>query len=489
MGNHTPVRDGGWPEGSPFSSTEAGQLQSRVLKSPNADDGSTHNGTLTLGGVETQHIQRKRRAITTAGTAGPHNVTAAVQADPANEHSITVSTFAGDQTLNITIDGPRVGDQGVILVRKLNGPDRALTLDFITGGNVDLILCSAADKLVGNNEPAGAVTKFRWDCVADPNLGNVVIIRNEGTFSGTVRRRPATSLDGLFDPRYDRNDFPPGATTDGHFSGGTEGFIRETVSFSGVTGEQTFEFSKSPSSPIFIFESATIELTSDVAQSGTPDPMEVAIDFQRVLGSSPSWMTVCRGLLPASRFSGASYDKDVLLSAWGMSEYDPVAGVDGSSRDIVVSPYRAWDGRIFLEAVAASDVFKPVQGILHGLRDDDRVCFFAASGGALPAGLTAGTVYYVVNAGTGNFKVSTTSGGAAVDITTAGTYPFYAAIQANGLSIGKRGIYASGLSWRSGGGRFRLRAKTIDNLTAWGVTTTNTWSLTARVSLQYRTVR
>lgn len=43
------------------------------------------------------------------------------------------------------------------------------------------------------------------------------------------------------------------------------------------------------------------------------------------------------------------------------------------------------------------------------------------SGGELPAGLSLNTTYYVVNASGSTCKLSTSSGGAAVDITTAGT--------------------------------------------------------------------
>ena len=52
----------------------------------------------------------------------------------------------------------------------------------------------------------------------------------------------------------------------------------------------------------------------------------------------------------------------------------------------------------------------------HGLANGDRVEF----GGTLPNGLAASTLYYVVGAATDTFKVSTTLGGAAVDLTSAG---------------------------------------------------------------------
>lgn len=56
----------------------------------------------------------------------------------------------------------------------------------------------------------------------------------------------------------------------------------------------------------------------------------------------------------------------------------------------------------------------------HGFVDDDRVVFSVEFGGTLPAGLTAGTVYHVISSTTDTFKVSTTQGGGAVDITADG---------------------------------------------------------------------
>lgn len=54
----------------------------------------------------------------------------------------------------------------------------------------------------------------------------------------------------------------------------------------------------------------------------------------------------------------------------------------------------------------------------HGMANDDRVTFTAAT---LPTNLTAGTHYYVVGVTAGDpdyFQVSSASGGAAIDITT-----------------------------------------------------------------------
>lgn len=56
----------------------------------------------------------------------------------------------------------------------------------------------------------------------------------------------------------------------------------------------------------------------------------------------------------------------------------------------------------------------------HGLANTDRVMLFNVLGTALPTGVSEGTVYFVVNSATDTFKVSLTSGGAAVDVTAVG---------------------------------------------------------------------
>lgn len=64
-----------------------------------------------------------------------------------------------------------------------------------------------------------------------------------------------------------------------------------------------------------------------------------------------------------------------------------------------------------------------IQSVAHGLVLDDRVVFETVEGLTIPAGITAGTVYFVLSAGltTDAFNISTTSGGGEVDITAAGS--------------------------------------------------------------------
>lgn len=66
---------------------------------------------------------------------------------------------------------------------------------------------------------------------------------------------------------------------------------------------------------------------------------------------------------------------------------------------------------------AATDI---VNATAHGFVNGDPV-FFANTGGALPGGISAKTLYYVISATTNSFQISLTKGGSAVDITSAGT--------------------------------------------------------------------
>ncbi|GAB1823570.1 hypothetical protein [Herbidospora sp. RD11066] len=61
-----------------------------------------------------------------------------------------------------------------------------------------------------------------------------------------------------------------------------------------------------------------------------------------------------------------------------------------------------------------------IQSAAHGLADGNRVQVFNVLGESLPAGLTEGTVYYVVSSATDTFELSTTLGGSSVNLTGQG---------------------------------------------------------------------
>jgi hypothetical protein len=64
-----------------------------------------------------------------------------------------------------------------------------------------------------------------------------------------------------------------------------------------------------------------------------------------------------------------------------------------------------------------------LQSSVHGLATDDRVVFEVIEQLTIPAGITAGTIYFVLAGGltTDAFNISATSGGAEIDITAAGS--------------------------------------------------------------------
>jgi hypothetical protein len=64
-----------------------------------------------------------------------------------------------------------------------------------------------------------------------------------------------------------------------------------------------------------------------------------------------------------------------------------------------------------------------INDVSHGRVNTDSVRFSVSTGGTLPAPLTTGT-WYIINKTNDTFQVSATPGGAAVDITTAGTGTF-----------------------------------------------------------------
>lgn len=82
---------------------------------------------------------------------------------------------------------------------------------------------------------------------------------------------------------------------------------------------------------------------------------------------------------------------------------------------------RVYNGRGFVTTAtftaATNDV---ITSAGHNLSDGDTI-WVSNSGGALPAGLTASTTYFVRDRTTDTFKVSLTLGGAAVDITDTGS--------------------------------------------------------------------
>lgn len=98
----------------------------------------------------------------------------------------------------------------------------------------------------------------------------------------------------------------------------------------------------------------------------------------------------------------------------------------------------------------------------HGLVAGSPVVFTAGDGGALPTGLSAGTVYYVIAAGltTDTFSVSATAGGSGIETTGTVTSPVIASAPPVGMTQMFLGYAAPGPS--TGGGASDIYLQSYD---------------------------
>ncbi len=85
----------------------------------------------------------------------------------------------------------------------------------------------------------------------------------------------------------------------------------------------------------------------------------------------------------------------------------------GLPRGLLANP-----GRLCASASSGSEIFTLDQ---HGFEDDDQLLFRAEEGGSLPGGVSAGTTYYCIRLTDSTFKVSASSGGSAVNLSSDGT--------------------------------------------------------------------
>lgn len=142
--------------------------------------------------------------------------------------------------------------------------------------------------------------------------------------------------------------------------------------------------------------------------------------------------------LPSTEASGGSMARQAVTWAAGASgqkkptaqvQWTPPASttvVAWSGHDALTAGNQIYYGglgstlRGFGSALASSNV---ITSYAHGLTTDDRVFVWSAFGeSGLPTGLSNGTLYFVLASGltADAFTLSTTSGGAAVDITANG---------------------------------------------------------------------
>lgn len=289
-------------------------------------------------------------------------------------------------------------------------------------------------------------------------------------------RIPTRSFeDGVYDPRLHSKEFPPDdVSNDGHFAAAAAGVTRR-LTFDPGTGDRWIEFWRTPTVGEYIIEGAVIALQTDWAQSGVAQAMRVSVEIERKPGSG-WWLTLAQGMLMEQFFSGGAYDTDTQPSVFGLRAWQVDSGTDN-----VESPHRAFDGAVELTAQNAFDLFTPfgTQGWSHGIAPDEPIAVHSRLG-TFPAGLVAGR-YYKRGIGTENLEISTTIGGAAVNITNDGTPPFGVTPIERGVVVSRDGIYVGANANRFRGGKVRFRCRPAGG--------SNTWSGTAQVSLQMRMIK
>lgn len=140
--------------------------------------------------------------------------------------------------------------------------------------------------------------------------------------------------------------------------------------------------------------------------------------------------------LPSTETSGGSYARQALT--WGAAasgvraiSAQATVPIAAGQTIVAVGVWNALSAGTFqgywqigstLRGVATVTTGDTFTSVGHGLAADDRVFVTAAAGDALPAGLAIDTLYFVRATGltADAFTLSTTSGGAAVDVTAAG---------------------------------------------------------------------
>ena len=100
----------------------------------------------------------------------------------------------------------------------------------------------------------------------------------------------------------------------------------------------------------------------------------------------------------------------------------------------------------FATVDAADVTANTITSNAHGLANTDRIIVYNVFAETLPAGLTEGTIYFVVGSATDTFQVSLTSGGAAVDITGQGELYFQEVIPEVFAGQGQITVAASALT-------------------------------------------
>lgn len=143
--------------------------------------------------------------------------------------------------------------------------------------------------------------------------------------------------------------------------------------------------------------------------------------------SNTNWTSTQGGTSGASTGTGGTATNAVAVTFpaptadWGTSGTPVIAF--GFFDATTAGNLKAWEflttanSKFLFTAVGSTDIFFAPG---HNFANNDRVAVRPKAASALPAGLTANTLYFVVSVSGSSFSLSTTSGGAAINITADG---------------------------------------------------------------------
>lgn len=154
--------------------------------------------------------------------------------------------------------------------------------------------------------------------------------------------------------------------------------------------------------------------SADVADTATQNSNEISYTgYARVAvaRTTGGWTVTNDSVSPVAAISfGACTAGSATATHWSTG-----VAVSGATKVLHKGPIGA---RLGPFTAAVSDTIT-IPG-LTGLAVDERICFYATNASSLPTGMTSGVVYYVKTLSGNDITISTTQGGATVDLTSVG---------------------------------------------------------------------
>jgi hypothetical protein len=154
--------------------------------------------------------------------------------------------------------------------------------------------------------------------------------------------------------------------------------------------------------------------SADVADASAQNSNEISYTGYARVGvarTTGGWSVTNDAVSPVAAISfGACTAGSATATHWSTG-----VGASGATNVLHSGPIGA---RLGPFTAAVSDTIT-IPG-LTGLAVDERICFYATNGSSLPTGMTSGVVYFVKTLSGNDITISTTQGGATVDLTSVG---------------------------------------------------------------------